>query len=90
MAATGSNRTERHLAQPPRSFRAAVARSARLQCSLLGAAVMLVVVLCLLTALFSSSPAEAATLEPAAEPTVTLSPAVAGQNAPIVPILFAV
>jgi hypothetical protein len=49
---------------------------------------MLVVVLCLLTALFSSSPAEAATLGPAAEPTVTLSPAVAGQNAPIVPILF--
>ena len=88
MAATGSNHTERHLAQPPRSFRASVARSGRLQCSLWGAAVLLVVVLCLLAALLSSTPAEAATLEPAAEATVTLTAAVAGQGAPSVPILF--
>lgn len=96
MAATGSNHKERHLAQPPRGFRAVLERSGKLHCSILALAVLLVVALCLLANPSSAPPAQAAGLtgvwDPAAAGDSTveagLTAAAAGQGAPTVAIIF--
>ena len=78
MAATRSNHTERHLAQPPRGFRWAAPSGRGLHFPIWVAAVLLVAALSLL--IFPGARGEAATTPVAAAATET--------GAPTVPILF--
>ena len=72
MAATGSNHKERRLAQPPGSFCAFVWRTLKLHSPFWVAAVLLVVVLCLVALPPASSSAQIAALSPAATSSVVV------------------
>jgi murein DD-endopeptidase MepM/ murein hydrolase activator NlpD len=78
MAATGSNRTERHLAQPPRGFRGAVSGRRTLHFPVWVAAVLLVAALSLVVLPVTRGSAGTADVNAAA----------VDPSAPVVPILF--